>query len=203
MSPMPNTQPLLPAEGVKTDIEQLFIDEQPPNLFPSNQNSNFGFLRYVLSKTFQDAMDQLIALTNEMFIATSTDYLTRWELEMGLPQDLDGMSIALRRIFLLNRRIIAPFTRTRRRQLVELFIEETFGTVVEFTPDGIPLTPGGVSLFDDAGDVSMLYTITENITNFSYEVWVDSGVDIDQVGLQRELEWITPAHISFDITRIP
>src|SRR3954452_10281891 len=121
MSPMPNTQPILPEEGVKTDMEELFISEQPVNLFPTNQNSNFGLLRSLITTVFQDAMDLLMFLSNETFIASSMDYLSRWELEMGLPQELDGMSIELRRIFLLNRRSIAPFTRTRRRLLVELF----------------------------------------------------------------------------------
>lgn len=200
---MPNTQPILPAEGVKTDMEQLFISEQPPNLFPENQNSNFGALRKLITDELQEVIDQLLFLSNETFIKTSTEYLGLWEDEMGLPKNLLGMSVGLRRTFLLNRRSIAAFTRTRRRLLVELFIIETFGDVVEFTVDGIALTAGGVPLFDDAGDVSTLYSITEDITNFSYEVWVDSGQDIDQDGLERELGWITPSWISWSITRVP
>lgn len=203
MSPMPNTQPILPAEGVPTDMEQVFISEQPANLFPVNQNSNFGTLRKIVTDELQAAIDNLLFLSDETFIKTSTEYLGLWETEMGLPKNLLGMSTALRRTFLLNRRSIAPFTRTRRRLLVELFIIETFGSVVQFTVDGIPLDAGGIPLFDDPGDVSALYSITENITNFSYQVWVDSGQDIDQNGLERELGWITPSWISWSITRVP
>lgn len=203
MSPMPNTQPILPAEGVPTDMEQLFISEQPANFFPTNQNSNFGALRKLITDELQGAIDQLLFLSDETFIKTSTEYLGLWETEMGLPKNLAGMSTALRRTFLLNRRSIAPFTRTRRQLLVELFIEETFGQVVEFTIDGIPLDAGGIPLFDDPGTVASLYSITENITNFSYVVWVDSGQDIDQAGLTRELAWITPSWISWSITRVP
>lgn len=198
----PNTQPALPAEGIKTDLEQVFIDSQPRGLLPENQNSNFGLLRKTLVGELQIAADNLTSLFSEMFIQTASDFLGAWEDELGIPRASTGLSVASRRTRLLNRRRIGAFTRTRRRELVEAFIMATFGDVPEFTSSGIPLTSGGIILHSESGAVTSFYTITED-SAFHYTINIVPTVDPDIAGLTRELNWITPSHYSFTITRNP
>lgn len=87
--------------------------------------------------------------------------------------------------------------------IVEDFITDTFGSPVAFDPTGVPLSSDGVPLYGEYGDVSTMYTITEDVENFSYTVNVIPSVDIDQAGLERELAYFTPSGISFTITRNP
>jgi hypothetical protein len=142
------------------------------------------------------------ALFSELFIATSVEYLELWEKEMGIPvMTGSGLSDTGRRVRLSTRRVRGLFTRTRRREIVERYITDTFGGSTEITPAGIPLTAGGVTLYDEPGDVSSLYHIVESITAFSYEVQISNSVTPDLIGLERDLEWLTPAHIAFSITR--
>jgi hypothetical protein len=199
--PIPN-QPTPPAEGAYNDIERLLISEQPNRLWPENQNSNFGMLRKVIADDLQAVIDMLSALYAEMFPETSVAYLGRWERETGLPRGT-GLGNDFRRLLIHSRRQVGPFTRTRRREIVEAFIRETFGISTEILPAGIPLTAGGVTLYSETVDVSTTYTITENITNFSYNVNIVPTVDPDMDSLVRELDHMTPAHISYTITRNP
>jgi hypothetical protein len=200
--PMPNPQPTLPVETVTTDLEQLFISEQPAGILPENQNSNFGTLRKVLTDEMQIALDQITTLFANLFIATAdTDGLTQWETELGLPNAAGSRPDARRRTDLGSHRSLALFTRTRRRLLVEKFITDTFGAPPEFSPGGISLVGGIPLASESSGSIDTLYNIIEDIPNFSYEVQISNSVDPDIPGLTRELLWMTPAHISFTITR--
>lgn len=201
MTTMPNPQPDLPVEGVYTDIELLMISEEPGGLFPENQNSNYGTLRKILSEPLQDAIDTLVMLLNELFISTANDFLGKWENELGLP-DGSSLSVDARRARLSSRMTLGAFTRTRRKNIVESYIQATFGTPAQFSPGGLSLL-GGIELHSESGDVTSMYTITEDVENFSYNVNIVPTVDPDIANLTRDLEWLTPAHISFTITRNP
>jgi hypothetical protein len=200
--PMPNSQPNLPAEGTFNDVERVFIDEQP-SIWPENQNSNLGTLRRVITQPLQDAVDTILDVWNQLFVSTADGYLGLWEDQLGLPKASAGRTLAQRRFLVGFRMTIGPFTRTRRKQIVENFIQATFGTAVQLTGAGVPFDGTGIPLYSEYGDVSTLYTITEDVENFHYTVNIVPSVDPDIPGLTRELTHFTPAHISFDITRNP
>lgn len=195
--PIPN-QPTLPAEGNYTDVERLFIQEQPPNLWPDNQNSNFGALRRVLTNPLQDAVDQIVDMFNEMFIATSNGWLGRWEKEYGLPAAPSSVDLETRRAIAGARAIKGKFTRARRRWIVERFIRATFGSPIELIPPGVPIPPEGLPIYAEYTDISRAYNIVETVTDFYYEVRILAAYTADP-GLERELKHFTPAGIRFDI----
>lgn len=187
-----------PDETALTDSEINFTDDEPPNLFPQNQTSVWGIKRKVFSDQAQIAYDQLHTIYSERFVPTSTNYLDVWEKEVGLPVS-SGLDILARRARIEGRLNQGPFTRTRRKQIVEKYIEATFGEVPSFGIDGIPIPGTGITLHAPAGDVAFLYTIVENVPNFSYLVTIDSTITVDMTGLTRELKFITPAGITFTI----
>lgn len=199
---MPNAQPTLPAEAEYTDIEQVFIEEEPRGILPKNQNSNYGTVRRVISDEISMAVGQLTELFSEMFISTTTNYVGLWEDQLGVARG-DNKTLTSRRVILKSRRARGPFTRARRVKIVESFIIDTFGDPITFSADGIPLTGAGVPLHSEAAPVTALYSITENIGGFSYTVNVVPTVDPDMIGMQRELERITPDGITLIITRNP
>lgn len=203
MTVIPN-QPALPVEEQFYPLEELFISESPPNLWPTNQDSNFGSVRRAFMGELQKAVDLLTALFNERFVETSEGYLTRYERDLGLPIN-PPLSVDLRRARILRRMRVGPFTRTWRRMLVEGALQEvvSLGDATRLTVEGVELTAGGTTLYNEPilGDLSNYYEITENVTGFSYDVWVDSNVQIDQQALDRELRHFTPAGINFTITR--
>jgi hypothetical protein len=193
-------QPELPAEQPFSDLEKVFISESPPGLWPENQDSNFGALRRVLLDPLSNAIDVSNDLFAEAFVPSSVGYLGRWESQYGLPQNPDA-PVWFRRVLILNRMFKGPFTKTRRKLLVEAFIRQTFGDPIQLLPAGVPLVSEGVPLFGEMVDIGASYTIVEYVEYFYYSVSVDPAIDLDQIGLERELRWITPAGISFDIIR--
>jgi len=200
----PNAQPNLPAEAEYTDLEQLWISEQPKNLWPVNQNSNLGALRKVLTDRLQAGLTTLGELAQERFVETSAaeGYLGRWEAEVGLPVAPTGRTELARRQLVHGRLRKGPFTRTRRKEIVESYIEVTFGSPTELTPAGVPLTAGGTTLFSEGGPVTSFYSIYENVPNFSYEIRILNTITPDLVSLTRELRYITPAWISFTVSSV-
>jgi len=192
----PNSQPNLPAEGSYTDLEQLFISEQPKNLWPVNQNSNLGAIRSVLTGLLQDALNTLSQLSIERYAHTASGYLTRWEGEVGLPKAPTGKTEAQRRTLVLGRLTKGPFRRARRIEIVESYIQATFGTPASLTPEGLSLDASGISLLSEAGVVTSLYRIYEDVKNFSYDVRIKDTVDPDFVGMTRELGRIEPGGIT-------
>jgi hypothetical protein len=195
---MANPQPTLPAEGTYTDIERLFIAEEPPGLLPSNQNSNWGLFRRVISDELQEAVDELSALFSESFIDTASAYLSDWEVQMGLPISTNQTD-AHRRSVLKSRRTRAPFTRSRIAALIESYVGDTFGAPTEFGAGGIGLSAGGTTLYGESAAVGTLYRVYEDIRNFAYAVWIKNTVTPDIASLTRELKWITPAHITMTL----
>lgn len=186
--------------GVLSDLERLFIAESPRFLWPVNQETNFGAFRKSITDPPQLALDELNELFLEMFVATASGYLTRWEDQVGLPRQPNA-DIGLRRATILERTGKTPFTRTRRRRIVERYLQPTLGESISLTPSGVALVPDGVPFFSgELSDVSILYFIVEDIENFSYIVYLATSVAVDMVALTRELLFFTPAGIavSFD-----
>lgn len=195
-------QPTLPSSQPFTEAELNFMDEEPPRLFPQNQNSNWGLLRRIFSNRMQQLIDQITTLYNEKFVATSTVYLGNHEAQMGLPVAPSGMSIGARRQRVLSRIQIGPFTRGRRNAVIESFILATFGDPIQFTPDGVLFTSGGIPFFVEAGSLSTLYAVTESVTTFHYQVRIKNTITLDDPGLHRELDRVTPGGLSYDVVYV-
>jgi uncharacterized protein YmfQ (DUF2313 family) len=193
-------QPVLPAPVPLTEEELNFIDESPPNLFAENQNSNIGLKRKIFSDQMTDVRNQIALLYSERFVNTSVQLLDMWEEQVGIAINPTGLTTAQRRARILSALNKQPFTRARRQAVVETFLTATFGNTIRLTPDGVPFSAAGLQLFSDASSLTGLYTITENITNFSYAVSIQPTALVDQAALVRELRRITPAHINFTVT---
>lgn len=196
---MTQFQPTLPAPTLLNTQELDFIDSSPPGLFPENQNSNFGALRKVFADKMKEVADQIATLYGERFVFTASETLEQWEQEIGLPV-ATTLSDQQRRSRIQARRQQGAFTRTKRKQVIEAYLQATFGQTTRLSVDGVPFTASGLPLYSDVTSLIGLYTVTENITNYSYSVDINSTAQIDAAGLTRELQRITPAHISFSIT---
>lgn len=179
-------QPILPSPIMPTDLERAFIDDSPVGLWPDNQNSNFGLRRKILCDTLTDIANQLQTLLNERLIATSTQFLSQWEEEMGVPINPPNRTVAQRRSTIESRLKRGAFTRTLRSTIVESYINAVLG--------GTPLIlgPGGASLGTGVplgtglvGPASNYYKIRENdpsknlLPNSNFEVntsgWATDG----------------------------
>jgi hypothetical protein len=225
---MADNQPTLPDEVRFTDIELNFMDESPPGLFPENQDSNFGF---VIRKLFTDRVQQLVDQQNTMyserFIDTTSAFMDMWEKELGLPIN-PAKTVDRRRGLLKIHAQKGPFTRERRDEIIEYFITELTpaGEPLRLTEDGLVLDAGGLALFNedpgvaatwdtgvilDSGGVDLsaggvllgnaLWYVSEWTSQFRYEIFISNALTVDTVGLTRELEWLTPAPVTFSITR--
>lgn len=199
---MTEFQPTLPVEAPFTETELNFMEESPPGLFPENQNSNFG---YIIRKLFSDQMhkaaQQIETLYTERFASGADIYLPTWELDYGLPVAPTGKTVADRRSIVMGREITGPFTRNRVKAILYAYLGATlFGTPITLTPDGVPLTAGGVPLSGEAAaSLETLFRVYENIQNFSYEVWIKNTTTPDVTAITRELARITPAGIQFTL----
>ena len=191
-------QPILPPEDQWSDAERTFIEESPPEFFPDNQDSNVGLLRRIFSEQSQEEITQLEIIFFERFVQSAVTFLDEWEKQMGLPVAPGGLATVDRRARLLSRVRKGRFTRTQRRQVVEEFIQATFGAVPTFGPEGITIGTG-IVLHSEPADVAGLYDITEDIPNFTYTVTIAGSVTVDTAGLTRELQRLTPAHINFSL----
>jgi hypothetical protein len=190
-------QPILPEPIRFTDMERAYRQDEPANLFPPNQDSNFGTYRRILCTTLQDVADQIELLLNENFVATSSQFLNFHEEEAGLPALL-SQPLQYRQQRVLARVKKGMFSRTRRNTIIESFISATSGTPTAIRT-GIPIG-SGLTLFSGvSGDPKSFYKVVEDIPNFHYYVYMDVAVDADLVGLQFELERVTPAGIGFTI----
>jgi hypothetical protein len=197
-----NAQPTLPAEGLFTEAELNFMSESPPGLFPENQDSNLGLFRKIWTDQIQAVINDLTMIYREAFVQTSEDFLDEWERLYDLPQ-ATNLTTPQRRARLLTAARKGPFTRTKRREIIERFITATFGDSIALTPAGVPLVAAGVPLYNDVGDVNNLYSILEQIETFHYIIFLLQGMALDMEGLVRELKRFTPAGISFTILEVP
>lgn len=195
-------QPTLLPEGLFTEAELNFMSESPPGIFPENQDSNWGLIRKMWTDQIQHAIDALTYVYQEAFIQTSEDQLDEWERTYDLPH-ATNLTVPQRRARLLTAARKGPFTRTKRREIIERFITATFGDSIALTPAGVPLVAAGVPLFNDVGNVLNLYSILEQVEGFSYIVFLLQGMALDMEGLIRELKRFTPAGISFSIVEVP
>jgi hypothetical protein len=193
----------LPPEAPLTDLERDFFENEPPGLFPQNQDSYWGQVRRVLSDKLQEIADMFaVYYLNQSANTVNEDDATEWEEMLGIPA-ASGRTLDQRRAFWLSRLTYGAFTRTRRNKIIEFFITATFGQPVVFTPDGVPIPAGGISLFGETVGLSGTYNVIEDIPNFSYEVRIRDDIDLDFAGLERELWRITPAHLSLTIVSVP
>jgi Uncharacterised protein conserved in bacteria (DUF2313) len=188
-------QPTLPPEELFTDPEFNFMEESPRGFFPENQDSNWGYRRKVFSDVIWEIYQQLHLIYSEIFPASSQTYLDEWEYMVGLPQNPANKTLQQRRVMVMNRLRGGPFTRTQRRNIVESYITATFGDPIILLPPGHGMEIGGSPLYNEPGDVRQLYMIVETIPSFQYEVRIKTGMALDQVGLERDLRWYTPAGI--------
>lgn len=196
---MAKFQPTLPVEVPFSDAELSFLDESPPGLFPDNQDSNFGFaIRKLFCDLVQELINQQNVIFSEHFVATSTLYLDEWERQVGLPANPPSVSVQQRKNRITQKLRVGPFTRTRRDQIVQAFVQATLGDAVSLTPQGVDLS-AGVPLFSGLTSIAGAYTITENISGYSFTINLAPGVSVDQAALSRELNRVVPAGISFTV----
>lgn len=192
------TQPILPAPIAPSVVEQAFIEDSPPGLWPDNQDSNFGIHRKIFCDELMDAVNQLQTIFNEMFPNTSVQFIEQWEEEMGLTINPPGRTLSQRQSAVISRSRRGAFTKTGRAQLVENFIVATFGAALAFGTGGIPIG-SGVPLHSGVNSLIGTYRIYEDVRNFSYVVRILSSITPDIGSLTRELLRYTPAGISFTI----
>lgn len=201
---VPEVHWLLPAEGTYTDIEHDLIENEPPGLFPGDQNSNWGQTRKVFADYLQVLADKMGQwYTNLDPRTVDINDIGEWEDMVGVPRFAADRTLEQRRAFVMARFQRGPFTRTRRRLLVESFIAATFGVPIIFSTDGVAFTAGGVPFFSGADSLVGTYRIVEDIPNFHYDVRILDTITVDEPGLTRELDRITPAGISFTIISTP
>lgn len=193
----------LPAEGTYSDIERDLIENEPPGLFPENQDSVWGQMRKVNGDYLQVNFADRLAVWYQNLDPSAVDVgdLPEWEYMLDVP-DSTGHTDAARRAFLVSRREQGPFTYQRRNRLIETFIAATFGVSLGFDAGGLVLDAGGLILLADVLPLSSSYRVYEDIQGWTYELWIVNTITPDTPGLTRELNRITPSGIvmTFDNT---
>lgn len=196
------TKLVISAEGAYSDVEHDFIENEPPGLFPQDQRSIWGQVRATYAAYLQVLANLLTDWYGNLDPATvGNSDLPEWEYMLDLPSGNLLLTDGKRRAAIQARFQRGPFTRTRRKAVVESFISVTFGDPSLFTSAGLSLSPY-ITMYSGVTNVSSAYEIIEDIPNFAYTVYVLSSVGIDSVGLTRELGRITPAGISFTISQV-
>lgn len=191
---------ILPSETTYGDIEHDLIENEPPGLFPMGQYSLWGQMRKLFADALQVLADQLTQWYLNLDPSTvDLDDIPEWEEMLGIPSDATK-DLTHRRAFIMSRFQRGPFTRTRRRLIVESFIIATFGQAIEFDPTGVPFVTGGIPFYSGSDSLVGTYNIVEDIPNFAYDVRILNTITVDEPGLTRELRRITPAGITFTIT---
>lgn len=191
----PPVQPTLPLETQLNDAERQMILETP-SIFPKNQDSNFGYRRKIVADQVQSIINQQTLTYNERFADTSEQFLDELEYQVGLPSAPSGVSLFDRRIRVKSRLQSGVFTNKRIVDLIEPYIQSTFGTAPRFSPSGLSLVGGVPLLADASGDPKQYYRIYYSPRTFSYEVYIKSSVTPDILALTRDLNFITPAHMA-------
>lgn len=215
----------IPEEGNYSDVELELLDNEPPGLFPTNQDSFWGQQRKVFADYLQENfVDWLAARFADLSIDTaSSDALSRWEKQLDLP-DFSYRSIELRRSIIKALLHKGYMSRAYRLYVVELFVMATMGTGPVLTPEGLEITSGGIpflpseenfalvsaegvaipssGLVLDAGGIPMTgaINIIENITNFSYDVRIRTDLAPDVAILTEVLRRLTASGITFTVT---
>lgn len=191
----------IPVEGTYSDIEHDLIENEPPGLFPTDQSSLWGQVRKLQADYLQVIADLMTTWYGNLDPNTvNIDDMPEWEYLVNVPVAPTGKTLDERRAFVLSRWQRGPFTRTRRYQIIESFLDALLsgGPVILFTPTGLPFGTGGMYFGTGITSLTGLYRIYENIPAFTYEVWIKSSVTPD-AGMLRELQRITPAGIVVSI----
>jgi hypothetical protein len=157
--------PYIPPEDDSTygEIERDWIDNEPPGLFPMDQDSLWGSARHVLARYLEDNMgDKLDQWWRNLDPSTvdATD-MAAYEEELGIPV-VTTKALEARRAFLLARLKRGPFTKTRRREVIESFINATLGASTAFGPSGIPFDSGGIPMLSGQTSLAGLYSVRDN-----------------------------------------
>jgi hypothetical protein len=144
------------------DIEADWIDNEPPGLVTSDPNSVWGAMRNVYGGYLQDLADTLAQwyINLDPRTTDSTD-LYYWLRQMGLPTG-GTSSNAAKQAALLTRLKKGAFTRTGRKNIVEMYLNATLGIPLEFGGSGLTLDAAGLSLSGTQVPVTSLYVIREN-----------------------------------------
>jgi hypothetical protein len=188
----------LPVEVTFTDLEREFMENEPPGLFPQNQDSYWGQLRKVTSDKLQEVADLLgVYYLNQSVDTVNADDMTEWETQFGIAAG--SRTLEERRSFVKSRLVAGPFTRTRRRGIIEAFIVATFGVPITFDAAGVPFDAGGIPFFGESSTLAGTYRVYEDVQGFTYAVWIKNTTVPDIAGLTRELARITPSGIGFTI----
>lgn len=196
------TQPVLPPEGLWTDAELTFRDEEPRRLFPENQDSNWGLLRKVFSTELDDLHQKLNLIYTEMFPQTSVEFLDEWERLCGLPRNPFGKTLTERRSLIIARLQQGPFTRSRRYQIVKAFIDATFGESIKLLPGGVPIPLEGIPIFNDVPE-GEYFRIVEVVEDFYYEIQILSSITgVDEAGMTAALEYVQYSGLHFEIVYV-
>jgi hypothetical protein len=190
-------------ETAYSDVERNWIDFEPPGLFPVDQNSYWGQARKVFTDYLQAFADKLALYFDNLDPATVNDNdIVEWEYQMGLPPGNTNDSLVIRQATVKARTQKGAFTRAGRRKIVERYIIATFGFALSLTPEGLSLDAGGLSLLSGEFDLTGSYAIVEDIPNFHYTVRIKNTITPDEDSLVRDLNWYTPAGITFDIVYV-
>lgn len=197
--------PTIPAETSYSETELSWIESEP-RVLPSDQDSFWGQARKVFADYLQtNVVNRLDTYWNNLSpITCDEDDLANWEETLGIPVN-NAQPIEYRRALVQIRLHRGAFTRTFRRQIVQLFINAVEGSpIIFFTDDGIPFGDDGIVFGSGDFDATAVYEIVEDVPGYSYDVSILNTIDIDEVGLYRELKRATPAPIddNFTITRV-
>lgn len=197
--------PTLPAETTYSDIERNLIENEPPGMFPEDQNSYWGQMRKVFADYLQaNAVDLFTAWYNNLDPRNvDANDIAEWEQRVGVPGDRSGLTLVARRTFVQNRLVVGGFSRKLINQIIEGFITATFGTSTSFDPTGISIDAGGITLFSGVtGDPKTMYRVYFDYMNRTYYVRILNTLGEDLSGLTRELKRITPAGWTLNISEV-
>jgi hypothetical protein len=197
----PGQPTIVPPSTPTGDAIVDFVESSPPGLLPENEESTFGFvIRGIWAAKIEDLIGEQDMLYAERFIPTSQQFLDEWERQTGTPANPGGFNTQSRRAIIQGRIRKGPFTRTKRKEIVERYLSATFAGGIALTPEGLSLTSAGISLASTTAptNLSTVYKIVEDIPNFRYHVYILNAYT-PSAGLANELARITPSGISFDI----
>ena len=196
----------IPDEGIYYDIERDLMDNEPPGLFPEDQNSYWGQVRHVFAEHLQlniaDPLAQWYINLDPRTVITQD--MPEWEEMLGIPEIphdyVTGVPDSYRRALILTRYEKGPFTRARRDRVIESFISATFGVALSFGVDGILMDAAGRPLYADTIALKSSYRVYEDVANFAYQVQILNTITPDTATMLRELKRITPAPTSANVT---
>lgn len=210
---VPSPEPPVELPG---EVEESWIALEPHWMFLLDQR---GSLWAKMRGIFSDYLQQMPDALNRWWLGMDMAHivvdgdddsdLRHWEEMLGIPVN-PVWTPELRRTLLQIRWFKGPFTRTRRNQIIELFLAAFAATSsdmpIEFGLSGMPFDVGGTAFGVEASALTGTYNVIEDIPDFSYEVrildtYYTNG--FDDTDLARELDRITPAPITFTIVSTP